>query len=108
MTNDGTPPGIATAFERTADAPDGKGEGGGRPAGPQACARAILTATQSDSKWGAAVGLWDRIRADIRRLPRDQEVAAWDLVHQALTELRADIAQQFVDPPEEVNPDVDH
>lgn len=97
MTTDRMSTAFADAFSGPSDPVGAEGEGGGRPTGLQACPRAILTGTQSDDKWAASVGLWDRLRADIRRLSRDQEVAAWQLAFDALSELRADFDQQFGD-----------
>lgn len=87
--------GVASAFESPNPRRATDAGGGGAPTGVQACARAILNDTDSDDKWAASVNLWDKTRAAIRKLPRDAEVAAWQLAYDALTELRADLEQQF-------------
>lgn len=87
------------------DSASSKGEG--RPVGLQARARAILTDTQGDGHWARATLTWDQVRAEIRRIPEPQQFDAWRLAADAMAELRADVARQFGDIPEEEKPDDD-
>lgn len=104
MTAESSIPSVASAFEEGSGPVAAQEKGGGRPAGPQARARAILAGTQSDDKWAAATYLWDRLRAAIRKLPRDRQTDAWQLTYDAMTELHHDFNQQFRDRAEEGEP----
>ncbi len=95
MTDNDQPRGLADVIAEALSPSGTDPKGGDRPVGIQACARASITSTDRDDKWAAAVTTWDKLRADIRKLPRDQEITAWELAWQAMTDLRAAFDREF-------------
>ena len=99
MTNPNHGRTVSELFTTDTASTEPKSEGRDGPVGPQACARVSVATTHCDDKWASAVNAWDRIRALVRKLPTDQQTDAWQLAHDALTELAADLRQQFFDSP---------
>lgn len=99
MTDNDEQYGVADAIAEALPAESAGKKGGGGPTGIQACARASIFDTESDDKWAAAVTTWDQLRADIRKLPRDREVAAWEMAWRSMTALRAAVDKAFLDKP---------